>query len=189
MLRIAKHRAFFWFFFLVNWSAFGQTTPSLVASWSFDEGQGTTANDSSGSGNYGVIRGATWATGKIGGALDFSNTAGYVAVSRAISLSSLSLELWMYPHANSGNDSIILNYGNLGFDFRIADDGTLSAEVGGGNSLVDGSFSFYASGNSDRWYHVVYTFDAVSRKRQLYRNGALVASGANSGVFTPNAAL
>lgn len=42
----------------------------LIAHYTFDEGSGTTANDSAGS-NTGTINGATWTSGKVGGALEF----------------------------------------------------------------------------------------------------------------------
>ena len=48
--------------------------PGLVASYSFDEGSGLSAGDSSGNGHAGTITGATWATGRYGGGLDFNGT-------------------------------------------------------------------------------------------------------------------
>jgi hypothetical protein len=45
----------------------------LVGYWKFDEGSGTTANDSSGYGNNGTLYNSpTWTTGKVGGALSFN---------------------------------------------------------------------------------------------------------------------
>jgi hypothetical protein len=44
---------------------------SLLAWYKFDEGTGTTAFDSSGNENHGVITGATWVVGQLGGALNF----------------------------------------------------------------------------------------------------------------------
>ena len=44
----------------------------LVAHWKFDDDSGTTAIDSSGNGNDGTFMGdPQWASGKLGGALDF----------------------------------------------------------------------------------------------------------------------
>src|SRR5271168_792732 len=49
------------------------STSGLVAAFSFNEGSGTTVNDSSGNGNTGTISNATWTTaGKYGGALSFN---------------------------------------------------------------------------------------------------------------------
>ncbi len=52
----------------------------LVTYWTFDEGSGTTANDSSGSGNKGTLfNNPTWTTGKINGALSFNGVNNYVS--------------------------------------------------------------------------------------------------------------
>ena len=49
-----------------------------VAFWKFDENTGTTAVDSSGNGNNGIISGATWVAGKVGNALSFDGVNDYV---------------------------------------------------------------------------------------------------------------
>src|SRR5260370_15126778 len=164
------------------------TTEGLVGYWNFDEGSGTTANDGSGNGNSGAVVNALWASGKFGGALDFTGGQGYVSIGHDIPLVSASLEFWIYPHANTGNDSIILNYGNSGVDFRILGDGSLSASAGGVAITAPG-FSFYAQGNSDRWYHIAYTFDASTHTHTLHRNGVPVASGANTQTIASNGVL
>jgi chitodextrinase len=164
------------------------TLQGPVGYWKFDEGSRTTANDSSANGNPGTVIDARWAAGKMGGALDFTNGQGHVSTMHNIPLVSASVEFWIYPHANTGADSVILNYGNAGLDLRIQGDGTLSAAAGG-VGLNARDLNFYASGKSDAWYHVAYTFDASAQKHSLYRNGVLVASGANSGAITPNGAL
>ena len=46
--------------------------PGLVAAYSFDEGSGSPLNDASGNGHNGTINGATWTTGRYGGALSFN---------------------------------------------------------------------------------------------------------------------
>src|SRR3989338_5343069 len=54
-------------------------TSGLVGYWTFDEGAGTTANDSSGNNNTGTLtNGPTWTTGKIGQALNFDGVNDYV---------------------------------------------------------------------------------------------------------------
>ncbi|MEW6354697.1 MAG: LamG-like jellyroll fold domain-containing protein [Planctomycetota bacterium] len=47
-------------------------TAGPVGRWTFDEGQGATVNDSSGSGNNGTVENAKWVEGKRGKALEFS---------------------------------------------------------------------------------------------------------------------
>jgi len=61
--------------------AFGQifaVEEGLVGCWSFDEGQGNIAYDSSGIGNHGTIYGATWTDGIVGKALSFDGVDDYV---------------------------------------------------------------------------------------------------------------
>ncbi len=62
----------------------------LVGYWSFDEGSGTTAHDSSGNLNDGTIYGATWTDGKFGKALSFDGIDDYVAVPGSPSLNNIS---------------------------------------------------------------------------------------------------
>lgn len=62
----------------------------LVGYWSFDEGIGTTAHDSSGNYNDGTVYGANWTDGKFGKALSFDGIDDYVQVSSSTSLDCIS---------------------------------------------------------------------------------------------------
>src|SRR3989338_1965645 len=64
-------------------------TSGLVGYWTFDEGAGTTANDSSGNNNTGTLtNGPTWTTGKIGQALNFDGSDDYVKIPGTATLMS-----------------------------------------------------------------------------------------------------
>lgn len=69
----------------------------MVSYWKFEEGSGPIAYDFVGY-NDGTLIGASWASGKVGGALDFSGSD-YVEVpnSEALNPEHLTLELWTYP--------------------------------------------------------------------------------------------
>jgi hypothetical protein len=55
--------------------------PALAGWWSFDEGAGNTAADSSPHGRNGTLTGgATWAEGRFGGGIQLDGTSGYVSV-------------------------------------------------------------------------------------------------------------
>ena len=72
-------------------------SPGLVGLWHFDEGIGSTAGDSSGYGNDGILSG-----GKFGNALSFDGTNNYVEVLDADSLdltSDFTIEAWIKPTA------------------------------------------------------------------------------------------
>jgi len=72
---------------------------ALVAQYTFDEGSGDTASDSAG-GYDGTVVGATWTTGKFGGALDFGGV-GHVELPPSV-LSTVDAEMtiafWQYGH-------------------------------------------------------------------------------------------
>src|SRR4029079_7772528 len=87
-------------------ASFNQATTNpvssdLVAYWNFDEGSGTTANDSSGNGNTGtLVNGPQWTTGVTGKALLFDGISHNVTVmdSNSLNLSSaFTLSAWVNP--------------------------------------------------------------------------------------------
>ena len=77
----------------------------LIASYSFNEGSGTTLTDRSGKGHTGTIAGATWTTqGKSGGALSFDGINDWVTVNDAADLdltTGMTLEAWVRPSSLS----------------------------------------------------------------------------------------
>jgi len=89
-----------------------ETPPSKepIAAYSFDEGTGTRVNDSAGN-HDGTITGATWVSGKFGGALDFDNTERdivEIADSHDLDLSdAFTLEAWVRPETNGTGRSVI----------------------------------------------------------------------------------
>lgn len=76
---------------------------SLVSNWKFDEGSGTTAFDSKGTNDGGLINGVNWdINGVSGSALDFDGSSGYVDVGNGASLTSLNA--FTYSVWFKGND-------------------------------------------------------------------------------------
>jgi len=88
------------------------SVPGLVAYWKFDEGNGTTASDSSGNGNTGtLINGPLWTAGKVGNALYFDGIDDIVTVANSNSLglsSAFTLSAWVNPSSTSTNWNVIL---------------------------------------------------------------------------------
>jgi len=66
--------------------------------YAFDEGAGSTATDSSGNGRNGTINGATWTTGKFGGALNFNGTSNYVSTP-SLNYDEISVSAWFYRNS------------------------------------------------------------------------------------------
>lgn len=103
-MKILIHNSFFMLFLLTAWAipAHAQTNNGLVGWWRFDEGTGTSALDSSGSGNTGTLTaGPTWVVGKYGDALSFNGTSQYVLTSTAAKIptiqGNLTYSAWIFP--------------------------------------------------------------------------------------------
>ncbi|QQS44626.1 hypothetical protein IPM65_03440 [Candidatus Roizmanbacteria bacterium] len=150
----------------------------------FDEGYGTTANDSSTQGNDGSISSATWTNdGKYGKALSFNGTSGYVNAGSDSSLDDLttmSVSAWIYPTGyGEGSYGRIVNKSdtsgtNWGLTlvnntsqqsirfFKERNSGANATQV----TASDGSIQL------NQWYHVVGTYDENATPRmRIFING------------------
>jgi hypothetical protein len=97
-------------------------TDGLVAYWNFDEGSGTTANDSSGNNYTGTVNNATWTAGKVGsGALDFNGNNSNVSVSNVPNLTGQTYSMWINPRSGgSGGIGRIFTKGGNGAILRMS---------------------------------------------------------------------
>jgi hypothetical protein len=164
-----------------------------VASWSFNEGSGSTVYDSSGNGNTGTIYGATWVDGKVGKALSFDGVDDYVNFPNSSSLNDysggLTLMAWIKTDTVSKYQQHIIAKGNgLGYpgeDYAIAlqpgDD--LLFFIGGTVAWV--VYGVYPDAiTPNEWYHVAATWNGT--EWAIYVNGTLKASGGNQSNSTLN---
>ncbi|MEE9403155.1 MAG: LamG domain-containing protein, partial [Desulfobacteria bacterium] len=90
----------------------------LIAYWKFDEGEGNTAYDSTGD-HDGVVHGAQWTMGRIGGAMSFDGRNDYVSVPNDDSLegmSELTINMWVKPNS-LGNYDCLIHKGDWGDGF------------------------------------------------------------------------
>ena len=135
---------------------------NLVAYYKFDEGEGTTAYDSSGNGNDGTIHGASWVDGKFGKALNFDGSNDYVSIPHSTSLSSdnQTIILWFKPATSpSYNDDKGLIWKapdtgyNTEFDISLSTSGTIYGGICDG-SLNCVLISSTTTVSADKWYHV-----------------------------------
>jgi len=157
----------------------GETFDDLMGWWKFDEGTGTTANDSSGYGNDGTIYGAVWVEGKVGGALSFDGDD-YVEVPDDDSLKPelVTLEAWVKSDGSPGKYKYIagkkyaggwgsyhLYTGNTGgLRFYIGYSGGFIASPDAGTGIWDGN-----------WHHIVGTYNGCVVK--LYVDGNEISGG------------
>jgi Concanavalin A-like lectin/glucanases superfamily len=76
----------------------GSLTDSLVAHWTFDEGVGVVANDSSGNGRTGTIFGPgwSWVPGRFGSALHFSGVDQVTVPGLPQATDSYSVSAWLF---------------------------------------------------------------------------------------------
>ena len=172
----------------------GDTTSNLVGWWKFDETSGTSAADSSGTGNTGTLTNApAWTTGGMNnGALTFNGNNQYVSAPDAASLkpASVTVSAWVKPNdlstyttCGGATQSYIVFKRNSqtgwfeGYNLFASPDGSVvfkTHDAGGGG----GNTGIAASGAGalplGQWTHIVGTFSQPDMK--LYLNGALVAS-------------
>jgi hypothetical protein len=83
----------------------------LAAAYSFNEGAGDTARDSSANANDGIVSGATWSSeGKFGGAIEFDGVDDMVSVADADSLDftdGMTLSGWVKQKTSNGWQTLV----------------------------------------------------------------------------------
>jgi len=160
------------------------TASGLVAYWTFDEGSGTTAADSSGGGNtMSLVNGIAWIVGKLGGAISANGTTQY-ATAPAINLSAtqtVTLAFWTNRTYSATVESVMVeastnyNGSTTGFGFFPDDTQCQGIQVAV-NGNVGYSVNCYAQPSSGVWHHVVAIYDktqAGTNQTALYIDGVL----------------
>lgn len=151
----------------------------LVGWWKFDEGTGTIAADSSGTGNDGTLHGPVeWTPdGKINGALAFTGPYNYVYVENDASLNptrEITLAAWINP-SWTGNNRIIQKAPE-------GTDGQYRLIKEGGNNIrlhLQPAANFEITGNippNGEWTHLAATYD--HRMIRVYYDAAVVGETA-----------
>ncbi|MBW7988614.1 MAG: LamG domain-containing protein [Planctomycetes bacterium] len=149
----------------------------LVGWWRLDEGSGTTAIDSSGSGNDGTFTGdPQWVAGKVGGALSFDG-GDYVNVPGVTDIKpeSLTLMTWvLFDTVEGGRQDYVSKDDDYAFSLH---EGAADQKIHGivtsaggwpvvhGNTVVE----------TDTWYHTALTYDSGTKMLLLYLDGELDA--------------
>jgi len=159
--------------------------------WKLDETSGTTAADSSPSGNHGaVMGGAQWTPGQIGGALQCDGVDDYVdlPISPLIgSLGDCTVAIWA-------------NWSGAGGDWqRIWDIGTgqtfnmFLTPNNGNTSALRFAITISSYNDEDQttaaqalptgWHHVAVTMDATNAIHELYIDGQSAATNTSARYF------
>ena len=171
----------------------GDINTGLIGYWKLDEGSGTLAADSTGTGNTGTLQNSpTWTTsGKINDALTFNGTNQYVTATDApFQISgSWTVATWVNLASlpSSGNAATLLAKDSGGgcTNYSLAvDNGVFSAGLGWAVYFNNGACGaniyakFTTSISTATWYHVVAVFDSVAKTETVYLNGFAVATNA-----------
>jgi len=167
----------------INSSQNEKLTDGLVGLWSFN-GQdisGATAYDRSGQGNDGTITGATTINGKVGQALNFNGSTGFVNIPYDSSLSpgsDMTMSFWIYWSGKSGDNNILTQ--ESAYEVRVN---------GGQISYATNPWAWRGSNSpvsQDTWHHVVVTNDADGQQ-EIYIDGAETFSTASGGSISSQA--
>ena len=151
----------------------------LVATWTFDETGGDQLKDSSGHNHHGVLRGATRAAGKSGGAIECRKD-GLVEVPHAVGLDDfkdgITVSAWVNRAADATWNTVMSREIKAGiseyFGLAVVKNKALFS--------VDGDGAHYQNIKSDEdvpvgeWVHLTGTYD--NREFRLFVNGRLVKS-------------
>ena len=153
-------------------------TNGLIGLWKLDEGTGTFATDSVGTNNGTLIGGATWTTGKIGGAVNFDGTSGSINIADNpnLDLQQLTFAFWVKRNGAQSDWAKIINKGsNYGAPYA-----SYKIEFNGNSDdMVYASFGFTDNTNAvagnkkpledGQWNHIAVTYDGTMLK--FYLNG------------------
>ena len=152
-----------------------------IAAYSFDEGSGSTVQDSAGN-HTGTIQGASWATGKFGFgfALNFDGINDLVSIPNAVDFNltnSFTLEAWVRPDTAVNWTPVIAKAENT----SSGDSGYVFFSQGPGkprgwlsNSGATWSVTGPTALPTGTWSHLAFTHDGTYLR--LYANGQLVAT-------------
>ncbi|HEY2479284.1 MAG TPA: LamG domain-containing protein [Solirubrobacterales bacterium] len=152
-----------------------------VAAYSFDEGEGTTVEDTTGDGHTATIEDGIWTDGRYGGGIGFDGKGGSECVSVPDSpelrfSEEFTLEAWVKPVGSADEDPVVVRESSgrdaFGLGLGSREDGEAEGFIG------EGSGSKAAVGGERvreyEWVHLAATWDGS--KIRLYVDGELAAT-------------
>jgi regulation of enolase protein 1 (concanavalin A-like superfamily) len=164
--------------------------PTLVGWWKCNDGEGTTARDSSGYGNDGTLHGGPqWSVGRFGGSLEFDGADDYVDCGSdpSLDLTTWTIAFWLNAVENKNYNGFLIkgldaaeNYEFLGFA-----DGSFHMPI----MMVTGARTYVNTATGvivvGEWTHFAYIYDSTVG-RQVYKNGTQIFDDAETGTPRPS---
>jgi hypothetical protein len=165
----------------------GGTTNGLVAVWHFDEGSGSAAYDCSGNANDGTLYDSpTWTTGKIGNALRFNGTSGYVRIPNSSTLNpttAITITMWLKlesdPECDPNNNWRSILYkgtpccATTGYDILLEETRSITWDIGTTDNIRYNSDANRLT--VGEWTFLAVTYDSSTAQAKIYFNGTEVA--------------
>lgn len=165
-----------------------------VLHWKFDEGYGSTANDSTTNDNDGTKTNGIWRDREYclsGSCIYFDGSGDYVSRADDPDLDfdgddSFTLSAWIKTPPVSSAQTIIAKYETSGSDggykMYMDSDGDLYCGIDANNSGFPADVANSTDANYDDsiWHHVVCTRDTGSKELRLYVDGELVNTKTNA---------
>lgn len=162
----------------------GFGTSGLVGYWPLDESSGTTAADSSGSGNTGTLSGSAARTSAVSSTISFTDPQALTLSGGVVSLGVTNLpannapqtiSLWFQGAPNGGNENMVA-MSALGSSSAVQlgyRGSTLLAWGFGGGTLVGTT-----APNDANWHQVIYVYDGTTDS--IYLDGVLAGTSMTS---------
>ncbi len=173
-------------------SGMAAQSPPLTGHWTFDEGSGTTAADSSGGGHPLTLQGgATWASGVVGAnALSVNGSQQYAQSAAPVidTTQSFTVSAWVYLNNVNGYQTFVSQDGSQisGFFLQLRGDTHQFAftrpAYDSPKALGIIATDAAVIPQPDEWYHLTGVYDASAQTISLYVNGQL----AQTQPFVPN---
>ncbi len=165
----------------------GAANAELVAHWTFDDGGGNVAQDSTANANDGTIYNGSWASGVLNGALQFDGSSTYAVVPNSSSLDitgSITISAWIKMASIPANYTSVAAKGRGTPSYNLEFEHLGTAKLG--LVLHDGTYHVAESNPLaiNTWYLITGTYDMSQMK--LYVNGNLQGVTNYSGTYTSN---
>ena len=163
-----------------------------VGHWKFDEGEGSTAKDSSVNNNTGTLTNMTsadWVTGKFNSGLDFDSTDDVVTVTQdadinLTSKTSYAISVWVYPRSSGESDPNGGQFISKGANTYMRVDTSSGGRVNVAGSLdlatTPATLSISSAISLNTWSHILMAYtDDDDDEITIYVNGVNMGSSTN----------